>query len=173
MEKYLSQFDCWMTWHMRLKPWYDAYGGQYKDKYRWWTGFLMLFRCLLETCVCAESISEYAECNIQNQNCLFYRVRLYISRSIRFFTTCIQISDIKLSGDQFLIAYSIDGIFIHHLAEYSYSFNFRLPFCDHLVVSPWPEAEDNKLGDIFKESKLQEKYCKLHVITDEEEDPID
>ena len=32
---------------MRLKPWYDAYGGPYKDRYRWWTGFLLLLRFLL------------------------------------------------------------------------------------------------------------------------------
>ena len=47
MERYLSHFRCWITWHMRLKPWYDAYGGPYKDRYRWWTGFLLLLRCLL------------------------------------------------------------------------------------------------------------------------------
>ena len=32
---------------MRLKPWYDAYGGPYKDKYRSWTGVLLLARCVL------------------------------------------------------------------------------------------------------------------------------
>ena len=32
---------------MRLKPWYDAYGGLYKDKYRFWTGLLLLVRCAL------------------------------------------------------------------------------------------------------------------------------
>ena len=32
---------------MRLKPWYDAYGGPYKDEYRSWTGVLMVVRCLL------------------------------------------------------------------------------------------------------------------------------
>ena len=47
MERYLSHFRFWITWHMRLKPWYDAYGGPYKDRYRWWTGFLLLLRCLL------------------------------------------------------------------------------------------------------------------------------
>ena len=46
MERYPSHFRCWITWHMRLKPWYDAYGGPYKDRYRWWTGFLSLLRCL-------------------------------------------------------------------------------------------------------------------------------
>ena len=47
MERYLPHFRCWITWHMRLKPWYDAYGGPYKDRYRWWTGFFLLLRCLL------------------------------------------------------------------------------------------------------------------------------
>ena len=32
---------------MKLKPWYDAYGGPYKDEYRCWTGVLLLARCVL------------------------------------------------------------------------------------------------------------------------------
>ena len=47
MEKHLSRFRCWISWHMRLKPWYDAYGGPYKDEYRSWTGVLLVVRCLL------------------------------------------------------------------------------------------------------------------------------
>ena len=47
MEKYLSRFRCWISWHMRLKPWYDAYGGPYKDEYRSWTGVLLIVRCVL------------------------------------------------------------------------------------------------------------------------------
>ena len=47
MERYLPGIKCWSSWHMRLKPWYDAYGGPYKDKYRSWTGVLLLARCVL------------------------------------------------------------------------------------------------------------------------------
>ena len=47
MEKHLSRFRCWISWHMRLKPWYDAYGAPYKDEYRSWTGVLLVIRCLL------------------------------------------------------------------------------------------------------------------------------
>ena len=47
MERYFSQLKCWVTWHMRLKPWYDAYGGPYKDEYRFWTGLLLIVRCTL------------------------------------------------------------------------------------------------------------------------------
>ena len=47
MEKHLSRFRCWISWHMRLKPWYDAYAGPYKDEYRSWTGVLLIVRCLL------------------------------------------------------------------------------------------------------------------------------
>ena len=32
---------------MLLKPWYDAYGAPYKDRYRSWTGILLLIRCIL------------------------------------------------------------------------------------------------------------------------------
>ena len=45
MEKYLVRMKWWTSWHMLLKPWYDAYGGPYKDEYRFWTGFLLLIRC--------------------------------------------------------------------------------------------------------------------------------
>ena len=47
MERYLPQIKCWSSWHMKLKPWYDAYGGPYKDEYRAWTGVLLLARCVL------------------------------------------------------------------------------------------------------------------------------
>ena len=47
MERYLPQFKWWSSWHIQLKPWYDAYGGPYKDKYHFWTGLLLLARCLL------------------------------------------------------------------------------------------------------------------------------
>ena len=34
-------------WVNRLKPVFDAYAGPYKDKYRFWTGMLLLVRTLL------------------------------------------------------------------------------------------------------------------------------
>ena len=39
---------------MRLKPWYDAYGGPYKDRYRSWTGVLLLVRIVLALVVAFE-----------------------------------------------------------------------------------------------------------------------
>ena len=47
MERYLPHFKSWRSWHIRLKPWYDAYGAPYEDKYRFWTGLLLIVRCLL------------------------------------------------------------------------------------------------------------------------------
>ena len=48
---------------MRLKPWYDAYGGPYKDQYRFWTGLLVVVRCFLVLVVATnkdlESTAEY------------------------------------------------------------------------------------------------------------------
>ena len=35
-----------MSWINRLKPFIDAYAGPYKDKFRFWTGFLLLSRTL-------------------------------------------------------------------------------------------------------------------------------
>jgi len=35
------------SWVNKLKPIFDAYSGPYKDKYRFWTGFLLLIRCIL------------------------------------------------------------------------------------------------------------------------------
>ena len=55
MEKHLSRFRCWISWHMRLKPWYDAYGGPYKDESRSWTGVLLVVRCLLALFIAFEN----------------------------------------------------------------------------------------------------------------------
>ena len=36
-----------LAWVRRLKPFFDAYTGPYKDKYRFWTGLLLLARTIL------------------------------------------------------------------------------------------------------------------------------
>ena len=58
MERYLSRMKWWISWHMLLKPWYDAYGGPYKDEYRFWTGFLLLVRCGLVLVMTFENDQE-------------------------------------------------------------------------------------------------------------------
>lgn len=46
MEGYLSQFRHF-KWLARLKPYYDAYSGPYKDRFRFWPGILLLARLVL------------------------------------------------------------------------------------------------------------------------------
>ena len=36
-----------LCWVPRLKPFFDAYTGPYKDRYRFWTGFLLVVRTAL------------------------------------------------------------------------------------------------------------------------------
>ena len=60
MERYFSRMKWWTSWHMLMKPWYDAYGGPYKDEYRFWTGFLLLVRCGLVLVMTLESDREVA-----------------------------------------------------------------------------------------------------------------
>ena len=38
-----------LWWVNKLKPFFDAYTGPYKDKYHFWTGFLLIVRILLFT----------------------------------------------------------------------------------------------------------------------------
>ena len=54
-ERKLTCFKCWLSWHMRLKPWYDSFGAPYKDRYRSWTGVLLLARCVLALVVAFEN----------------------------------------------------------------------------------------------------------------------
>ena len=70
MEKHLSGFRRWIPWHMRLKPWYDAYGGPYKDEYRSWTGILLVVRCVLALFTAFENNSLY-NINVLAWVCLF------------------------------------------------------------------------------------------------------
>ena len=44
LSKYIC---CWEKLSTYMKPFFDAYGGPYKDKYRFWTGFLLLIRVIL------------------------------------------------------------------------------------------------------------------------------
>ena len=46
MEAYLTGYKCF-RWVVKLKPVLDAYGGPYHDKYRVWTGLLVVVRLLL------------------------------------------------------------------------------------------------------------------------------
>ena len=44
----LSKLDCRILfWVKKLKPLFDAYTGPYKDKYRFWTGLLLIIRTIL------------------------------------------------------------------------------------------------------------------------------
>ena len=44
LSKYMC---CCQKFSTYMKPFFDAYGGPYKDKYRFWTGFLLLIRVIL------------------------------------------------------------------------------------------------------------------------------
>ena len=44
LSKYMC---CCQKFSTYMKPFFDAYGGPYKDKYRFWTGFLLLIRIIL------------------------------------------------------------------------------------------------------------------------------
>ena len=44
LSKYMCYFQKFSTY---MKPFFDAYGGPYKDKFRFWTGFLLLVRVVL------------------------------------------------------------------------------------------------------------------------------
>ena len=46
IERYLTCLKCFKR-YVSLKPILDAYGGSYKDKYRPWTGVLLLVRMIL------------------------------------------------------------------------------------------------------------------------------
>ncbi len=46
IERYLAQFKIFRWW-IKLKPFIDAYDGPYRDKYRYWTGLLLLIRVVL------------------------------------------------------------------------------------------------------------------------------
>ena len=46
LERYFSRFKCCKSW-IKFKPLFDAYNGPYKDKYRFWTGLLLLIRLVL------------------------------------------------------------------------------------------------------------------------------
>ena len=46
IEKYLSRLKLFWWW-VKLKPFIDAYDGPYRDKYRFWTGLLLLARLIL------------------------------------------------------------------------------------------------------------------------------
>ena len=44
----LAKLDCRIFfWVKKLKPLFDAYTGPYKDRYRFWTGFLLIVRTIL------------------------------------------------------------------------------------------------------------------------------
>ena len=42
-----------LFWVNKLKPFFDAYTGPYKDKYHFWTGFLLVVRIVLFVCIAA------------------------------------------------------------------------------------------------------------------------
>ena len=51
----LSKLKCCQKLSTNMKPFFDAYGGPYKDKCRFWTGFLLLVRVILALVVSLDS----------------------------------------------------------------------------------------------------------------------
>ena len=51
----LSKYICCQKLSTYMKPFFDAYGGPYKDKYRFWTGFLLLARVVLALVVSVDT----------------------------------------------------------------------------------------------------------------------
>ena len=50
IERHINKLHCCNFW-IKLKPFFDAYGGPYKDKYRFWTGLVLLTRLLILSAV--------------------------------------------------------------------------------------------------------------------------
>ena len=46
IERHINKLRCCHFW-IKFKPFFDAYGGPYKDKYRFWTGLVLLTRLLI------------------------------------------------------------------------------------------------------------------------------
>ena len=46
IERHVNKLRCCHFW-IKFKPFFDAYGGPYKDKYRFWTGLVLLTRLLI------------------------------------------------------------------------------------------------------------------------------
>ena len=55
LEGPLSKFMCYQKLSTNMKPFSDAYGGPYKDKCRFWTGFLLLVRVVLALVVSVDT----------------------------------------------------------------------------------------------------------------------
>ena len=53
----LSKYMCYQKFLTYMKPFFDAYGGPYKDKCRFWTGFLLFIRIILALAGDFEEIS--------------------------------------------------------------------------------------------------------------------
>ena len=51
----LSKYMCCQKLSTYMKPFFDAYGGPYKDKCRFWTGFLLLVRVVLALTVSVDT----------------------------------------------------------------------------------------------------------------------
>ena len=54
LSKYMCYCQKLLTY---MKPFFDAYGGPYKDKYRFWTGFLLLVRVVLALTVSLDTMA--------------------------------------------------------------------------------------------------------------------
>ena len=46
IERHINKLRCCHFW-IKLKPFFDAYGGPYKDRYRFWSGLVLLTRLLI------------------------------------------------------------------------------------------------------------------------------
>ena len=173
-----------LFWVRRLKPFFDAYTGSYKDKYRFWTGLLLIVRTVLFFIFALNSEGEPVFnllCMIVASICLLTLApNVYKKWSLtlleRFFIANLgTISGATLyssysHGHQNIVAYTLVGsvlltfvgIFLYHTYESISNVRVWKKFMEWLLHKKTPTpTNEHELATLSSDGSNQVENCPI------------
>ena len=156
LERSNARFRSKMSYLVKFKPFFDAYGGPYNDKFRFWPGILVLVRIILALSVgLSDKVGTAFGCLVA------IAVVLIICLSFgKVYTSTIYVLDIWFTLSLLVIAYIIQGNVGNELSSSSrliiilnISLNFII-FCGIIFYHGYTYSIIGKYG-------LQKWYAKI------------
>ena len=170
----LPKLDCQIFfWVKKLKPLFDAYTGPYKDRYRFWTGFLLIVRTILFLIFTFGNPGLNLAAIIVTSTCLafFPGVNKKAWLTLLEYSLLLNLSavsaatfycrDPQLSGNQAVVVYISVGtalitfvtIMVYHLCKCTINSRVRKTVSDRVTQ----RSSDHELVNIAAESSDKEE----------------
>ena len=151
IERYCSKYKCCRCWVLKLKPLFDAYNGPYNDRYRSWTGFLLLIRCAL--------VLIFANASATNQNMAIIALIVVTGFLLSIFGVMNGLYQKKINNylESFFLLnlMFLAAVSLSSSAHQLYMFAFSLAFVVFLLIIAFHFMQSKLIGKLKNKFKLK------------------